>query len=381
MARNRDLDVLRGFAIIGTFLAHAPQFTAIPATIRDLYRFPAWGMGVDLFFVISGYLITKSLLKTLESKSTRDVLKDFWIKRVFRILPASIFWLLVASVVSLAIAFNGDSSGLSGTIRSFLAGLFNVSNVYWSYCIKEELVNSSCGGGANMAVWWSLSLEEQFYIFFPLVFLFFGRTATLVACAGLIIYFSTNERLFADLNWMMRLDGISYGVLLALFMERHGCQFRESLAESRCLRLVGFTCLTLTPLLGGLAYTVEAYNPLFFSLSVVCAAVCVTIASLDAGAFEIKWVGGALAGLGRISFSFYLCHESVLVIVANLKQSLVPHSGDTRSFVLILSASCVASTGAALVSTRFIENPMIAVGRAMTKSAPPRALTLLDKRH
>jgi peptidoglycan/LPS O-acetylase OafA/YrhL len=359
MTRNGDIDILRGFAVMGTFLAHLPNFTPIPKPISGLFDLPAWGMGVDLFFVISGYLIASSLLAA-DLSQPRVVLRDFWIRRSFRILPASFFWLAIAFLVSVAFAFHGDQSGLGGTIRSSTAALLNVSNVYWSYCIQEGVVNATCGGGANMSVWWSLSLEEQFYIVFPITLLFLGKRATGIVCVMLILYFGSSERFFADLKWMMRLDGISYGVLLAFLVKRFDHKYCDKIRASRVTAL---TCLALIPLFGGAAYNVKQFNALFFALSVASAALCVAIAAKNKGAFNIPWVGDMMRWLGAISFSFYLCHESVLVVVGYLKQQMMPASGDTTSFVLVTVGSFLVSVAAAYASAKLIENPAIGLGR------------------
>ncbi len=145
-----DIDGLRAIAIIAVVLFHA----GVPA-------FRGGFVGVDIFFVISGYLITGLVYR--EAIGGHFSLASFYARRARRILPA----LLVVLLVSLAIGFVLLSAGeLEELARSSLAALFGVSNIYYWATISYF---SPASDHLPMLMTWSLGVEEQFYILLPAV--------------------------------------------------------------------------------------------------------------------------------------------------------------------------------------------------------------------
>ena len=121
-----------------------------------------WG-GVELFFVISGYLITGILIRDLWerniSDSKRSVVKRFYVKRATRLIPAATFWALVILIISFAFRFP-EFGNYSDNRSHFLAALFFVENIY----ITTDL-------NTAYSIYWSLSNEEQYYLILPLLLL------------------------------------------------------------------------------------------------------------------------------------------------------------------------------------------------------------------
>lgn len=165
-----------------------------------------WGaLGVQTFFVISGFLITHLLLKELNATGTIS-LKRFYFRRALRIFPAFYFYLAVALALTLAGVFEGE-------LRAFLGAATYTSNYL--------------AGGSELVVHtWSLSLEEQFYLLWPAVLLFLGarKSTRLAVC---VIFLSPLSRIAsyflmphhrALLNAMLHtgLDSIMFGCLLAI---------------------------------------------------------------------------------------------------------------------------------------------------------------------
>ena len=148
--RISSLDGLRGISICAVMLAHAAhQFGWTQAAPRILRYSVAIGgyLGVSVFFVISGFLITKLLLKELEQSGTVN-LKYFYRRRAVRILPASLFYIAV-------ILLFGKASLTQATYA------ITFTTTYWydfAYKPLQQL--------------WSLSVEEQFYLFWPVIFCF-----------------------------------------------------------------------------------------------------------------------------------------------------------------------------------------------------------------
>jgi peptidoglycan/LPS O-acetylase OafA/YrhL len=155
-----EIDGLRAIAVISVILYHAQ------ITILGQKFFKGGYLGVDIFFVISGYLITSIVLKELLVKKTFSF-KYFYERRVRRILPA----LLIVMLVSLPLAWIyllPDS--LVGFSKSILYSLTFSSNFYFHFAENQYGAESSLF--IPLLHTWSLSLEEQYYIFFPILFYF-----------------------------------------------------------------------------------------------------------------------------------------------------------------------------------------------------------------
>tara|TARA_Y100000389_G_scaffold4836_1_gene4549 strand:- start:1164 stop:3038 length:1875 start_codon:yes stop_codon:yes gene_type:complete len=155
MTKNRrfDIDTLRGISVISVIIFH------INSSI-----FPNGYLGVDLFFVISGYVITKSILKSLKNKTFS--FSRFYLKRARRILPALLFILLISLIAAIIILLTADLKRFS---ESLISSLGFVSNFYFWLTGGYFSTNDQLKPLLHL---WSLSIEEQFYLFFP-IFLYF----------------------------------------------------------------------------------------------------------------------------------------------------------------------------------------------------------------
>src|SRR5262249_6765248 len=123
-----------------------------------------WG-GVDLFFAISGFVIASSLLRQPRHRSFSEFALPFYVRRIFRIWPAALLWLLVPLLASRYFNTSGAFGHTRTLIGESIAASLQVANVYFGLC--------QCG---KEYVYWSLSLEEQFYILFPLLLFFLTGT-------------------------------------------------------------------------------------------------------------------------------------------------------------------------------------------------------------
>lgn len=132
---------------------------------------PGGFFGVEMFFVISGYLITLLLISERE-RTYRISLRHFWLRRARRLLPA-LFTMMFFVVVWTAIFKSEALGALRGDV---IAGVFYVSNYYQ---IWEGLGYTAAGDFAPLRHLWSLAVEEQFYLFWPVVMIFLlGRNGT-----------------------------------------------------------------------------------------------------------------------------------------------------------------------------------------------------------
>ncbi|CAB4322679.1 MAG: acyltransferase family protein [Actinobacteria bacterium] len=149
---HRSLDGLRGIAVLAVVLYHfAPQ--AVPGGF----------LGVDVFFVLSGFLITSLLLVEFGANSAFS-LKGFWSRRARRLLPAA----MACIVVAVALSWWLEPASSRPAVRTqSLASLFYVNN--WSAIASGTSYEGQFGHDTPIAHFWSLAIEEQFYIVFPLI--------------------------------------------------------------------------------------------------------------------------------------------------------------------------------------------------------------------
>ena len=154
------LDGMRALAVVAVMVYHA-----------NSDWLPGGFFGVEMFFVISGYLITLLLISERE-RTYRISLRHFWLRRARRLLPA-LFTMMFFVVVWTAIFKYEALGALRGDV---IAGFFYVSNYYQ---IWEGLGYTAAGDFAPLRHLWSLAVEEQFYLFWPVVMIFLlGRNGT-----------------------------------------------------------------------------------------------------------------------------------------------------------------------------------------------------------
>jgi len=341
----------------------------IPLNYLDL------SVGVDLFLVISGFVITGSILEsTRRSAAPRKALMfSFWIKRIFRLLPAAWTWVIIACALQLLIVnITNIYYPLTDILRSTAAALINVMNLYTPHCVAN-------GGGQSCIVdnflghYWSLSLEEQFYLIFPLLFFFLGRKWLItLLVAALLAQFMWHRPFFAY-AWYFKTDALCWGILLALlantdFYQRH----RPGLFRFRYLAAsTGLALLALLPLVAaniqGLATGMKPYGVAVVAL--ICA-VIVWLASYDK---NVVALGGryrrTLLYLGSRSYSLYLSHLVVYLgtrdLLGYFGQDLASTIGGAAFNLLhILIAVSLTLLGAEL-TYRFVETVLRAKGRAI----------------
>jgi peptidoglycan/LPS O-acetylase OafA/YrhL len=181
MRRNEEIDRLRAVAILATLYAHVEGLWLWPVPILEkMQRYFVGYDGVLLFFSISGYVISASLLPKLDAALRRGdgiltALSAFFCKRIYRINPSAILWIFVSFIIFAVI----DPPLIPGNLQAARASLFNYFNIY----------TISPGALPNyFGVFWTLSLEEQFYIAFPILLLICrSPLSRLLALAILVI--------------------------------------------------------------------------------------------------------------------------------------------------------------------------------------------------
>ncbi len=201
------LDGLRGVAILMVVFLHNFGFMN--------YFFFGW-LGVDLFFVLSGFLITEILLKTI---GTPHFLRNFYLRRILRIFPLFYLTLIICLFILPQIR----------NLNIDLNYYVNHQVWFWTYLQNWLFIFNEPTGSKMLLHTWSLAVEEQFYIVWPALILLIRKPKILLAVVALIllavgiaryvIWMDKIEDLaYASLYTFTRIDGICIGCMLALIM-------------------------------------------------------------------------------------------------------------------------------------------------------------------
>ncbi|WP_376091274.1 acyltransferase family protein [Roseomonas sp. CCTCC AB2023176] len=368
-----DIQTLRGVSILLVLVAHLPfLYPWADAAFRVVGPY-GFGYGVDLFFVISGFVITRSLATELRSEAGRhpaSVVLRFWVRRAFRLWPAAA--LAVAATLAFVAAIGHEPPlPATGDTRSYvqaaLAGLLNYMNL-WAYRQVTE------GRPITLlAHFWSLSLEEQFYVVLPLLMLGFHRSRVLPASSlGVILAFAWIDRSdFRHLPWWFRVDGLFWGVLVSWVSERPWVSRRQF------GRIVGGLVLGLSIIGLVLSPAVAPASGITTSTTLLLAVLPVLVASLDGGAFQhFGWLSRCLNAIGERSYTLYLWHLLAFT-AAQLawrrfgSQAAEPDLVGVTCITLLAAVALTACCGA----YRWIELPTRAAGRRAAEAiaAAPQA--------
>ena len=157
---RKEIDGLRAFGIIGVIFYHLEIF------INNNQFLPGGFLGVDVFFVVSGYLITKLLYEEYNLTGSFS-LKNFYLRRAKRLLPALMFVVFITNFFAFILLFPSEYKHY---IKSVISSFFFVSNIFFHYSGQnygENIISEK-----PLLHTWSLGIEEQFYIFFPIFLLF-----------------------------------------------------------------------------------------------------------------------------------------------------------------------------------------------------------------
>jgi peptidoglycan/LPS O-acetylase OafA/YrhL len=344
--RNAVLDGIRGVAI-----ALVVGYHAFPTAL------PGGFVGVSAFFTLSGFLITSRLLAERDREGGTSLV-GFWSGRVRRLLPAAILTIAVTYAI---VAWRGELT--SGFGAGATAALLNVRN-WW------QLAD---GGGYGALFeradpldhFWSLAIEEQFYLLFPIAFVLLARRRRgpvligLATVAALVFVLPGVFGLGFETRYLsshLRIGEILVGVALAFAVAGLSS---AAAAAHRGLMLAGIAGVPAVVGITAVALLVDYGSPFFLAgFAPIALLTVIGIASALSGDGNARLVlgNGPLSWLGRISYSLYLVHWPLLVLFGD---------GTTATGIALVAASVVVAHGLHLL----VERPLMV-------RLPRRPLTL-----
>jgi peptidoglycan/LPS O-acetylase OafA/YrhL len=330
------LDGLRALAVMTVVLFHL-----------GWSRVPGGPFGVSLFFTLSGYLITQLMISEYAQTGRVD-LKHFWSRRLRRLAPGSIVVVLAVTVLALAVVFTGER--LRGDLLATIGYGAN-----WRFATAgttyAQLFEST---PSPLLHFWSLAIEEQFYVVFPLLMAVLMRWKRLMLPMLLLLaalssgaMILTSSRNLAYYGTHTRAAEFLIGALLALVVP-----LRKEIAQ----RLQAFFAVGGVIALCAYVYisgTVHASDGWLYQggLTGFTLISCLLIvAVLVPGPVRSLMSSRPLVELGKVSYSVYLFHWPVFIL---LNEDRLGFDGLALSLIRLLVSLCLG-----LISTRMIENPI-----------------------
>ena len=315
MGYEPSLDGIRAFSVIAVMLYHA-----------NIAWLPGGFLGVEVFFVVSGFLITSLLIEERESTQHID-LKQFWIRRARRLLPALVVML---SATAVSVAFYATDSAPDFR-RDVLPSLGYFSNWWQIFAVDTPYFAAS--SLPVLRHLWSLAVEEQWYVIWPLLFAFvFGAKwmrrkisgVLLVACSGAVMattalrFVQDNETRtnFLYLSTITRSSGLLLGAAVAMLWrpwrkKALSSWWRSSIADALAIASIA--------VIGVLMATVHVADVRLYqgglAVTTIASAVIIAVVMRPNGLFVKKFFSQELfVEIGRRSYGLYLWHWPIFVL-------------------------------------------------------------------
>ncbi len=340
-------DGWRGVGVILVMLAHC---------YPNMITRPFW-VAMDLFFVMSGFLITGILL---DSKQNQHYYKNYIVRRVLRVFPLYYFVLVLSFLV-----IPYTIPGIMGVNYDFYTknqAWFWLYGQNWLFSIKGlPEINHS------MVHFWSLAVEEQFYIFWPLLIKFFKPKQIVRICVGIIlfsVYFRVSlgfklglVQPYPYMNTFSRMDSLAIGSIIAIVIRYNKAWLEKYL---NVIAVASFICLLL-----GFAYfrtgTFLRLYPIFTFVDIFAG--CILLYSLSPNKSALIRVGdhSLFRFLGKYSYGIYIYHY---IIFNSLDQHFHPYIlKHINSEAIAVTLTGVLTIGISIViaiaSFRYLEMPFL----------------------
>jgi O-acetyltransferase oatA len=353
-----SIDSLRAIAVIAVIIYHI-----------DANYLPGGFLGVDLFFVLSGYLISSLIIKEYKSTGTVN-LYNFYVRRARRLLPAVYFMITVVLII--ITLFNGVLLK-----KSYLDALFGyIYSSNWWYIFHKLDYFDSFGSQSPFKHLWSLAIEEQFYMFFPLIFLLFNRKSKsnnsnsklnknfIYVVLSLILVSLIAHILLFDINNINRIYfgtdtrafSLLVGVVGAILYPMDRLSERTTKKDNMIYSIVSLVSILV---LIGIMINTSEYNTWLYRGGFLLVAIIGLIIIISSGrqyTFMSKLLSfKPFVFIGKISYSLYLWHFPILVVTTPVSEI-----GNPNLFYVTLRIVLIflVATG----SYMFVETPIRKLG-------------------
>jgi len=355
--RLDGVDVLRGLAILFVVLNHVHMRLLIadipyyPDAFKALIASLVWNgqFGVQIFFAVSGFLITSTALRRWGALSNVS-LRGFYLLRFARIAPMLLALLAVLTALHYAnVPQFVVSEKFGGVGRALLAALTLHVNVLQAH--RGWLP-------ANWGVLWSLSVEEMFYLFFPLAARFLARRSLfplLLLCFVALgpfarTIFAGGNDIWSEQSYLGGMDAIALGCLTALLV--HRVHFSRKVLGA--LAVAG-TTLILSILVGLRLVQVPLIGETGLDMTIIAIGTCMVIIAAAQTQWKAPRLLAPLLRLGQCSYEVYLAHMFVVFAFFAL---FIKFDSPTWSVPLLFAVTVVAAAVVGEIVARFFSEPL-----------------------
>ena len=337
--RNGALDGMRAFAVVAVLVFHLA-----PNRLRSGF------LGVDVFMALSGFIVTELLVRERERRGRLRV-AAFWGRRFRRLVPPL---MLLVACVAIWVRLTGPATLVPSVRAQGLAALVYVTN--WRLVVDGVSYQGAIGAGSPLVHLWSLAVEEQFYLVWPIALaavLWLGRgrrlPAFVLAVAGAVASAITMAVLYHPGHDPLRVyygtDTRAQAFLLGAAAALAAPYLRDR--HRRAVATAGFGSLIVV---AAMMFT-DAPDLLYrggFALVALCASLA-AVATTVSGPLERGLNRSALRGLGRVSYGVYLWHWPAITLLTPERTSL--------SGAPLLGARLAVTAAGTAISWVLIERP------------------------
>lgn len=359
---NTEIEHLRALSIILVMLAHYNFFFPfILEGTAEIVQRASFGVGVDLFFCISGYVVSKAYINyfdsTNKSKEFWPRAIAFWLKRCYRLLPSAWLWITITLLLSLFFNNTGIFETPIQNIKSSISIVFFSANISHMY-----------DGLKPNNVYWSLSLEEQFYFIFPFILLFTTtvKYRVIFLLSIIAIQFALPRNAFGEIHEQyfasFRTDGFAWGILIYIFSTTD--IYQKINPKKLISSHITFTFIYLSLIF------ILVLSPTYFKnygsgFVALASAFLVWLASYNTGNINSFGLEKPITWLGKHSYAIYLIH---LVIIRLLFEIAFFLNAKTNILLIdfkytAITISIITTLFISHLNYKYIENPLRKQGK------------------
>lgn len=356
--RNKQIDFLRGAAIIVVLILHFNWAYHLDQSALS-HMFSAHfikavstngNYGVTVFFVISGFLITTTAFERYKTLGKINLV-EFYIFRGARIVPCL---LLVLSLIVLLYKMHIPIFANNHQTTSFILAIFSVLTFWHNVLMAKFGYFNYC-----LNIYWSLSVEEIFYLAFPLLCLFFNKMRFIVSLLLVLIligpifrhHYSANE-IIALYGYFSCFDAIAIGCCAAIFANIY--QFSTNQLSMKITQFIAVLAMIVVYLYANIMDNVVV-GPSLMAVSAAVFLICAKNTKIDAINKKSGIFLNAVCWFGKNSYELYLFH---IIVLALMKEIISPDELGNYTKLLWLAVFFIGATLLASLITKYYSQPL-----------------------